>query len=97
MNTKRRLSDDLSNDSEILSEKRFVKLYKEELESIEKQIHDLKKLDQKDFDLSNVAEEARQYVAAILTGVVIRHFVEAIAFERGHSLDVRRYMWQMEY
>ena len=50
MNTKRRLSDDLSNDSEILSEKRFVKLYKEELESIEKQIHDLKKLDQKDFD-----------------------------------------------
>ena len=51
MNTKRRLSDDLSNDSEILSEKRFVKLYKEELESIEKQIHDLKKLDQKDFDV----------------------------------------------
>ena len=47
MNTKRRLSDDLSNDSEILSEKRFVKLYKEELESIEKQIHDLKKIDQK--------------------------------------------------
>ena len=58
---------------------------------------DLLVLDQKDLDLSNVAEEARQYVAAILTGVVIRHFVEAIAFERGHSLDVRRYMWQMEY
>ena len=54
MNTKRRLSDDLSNDSEILSEKRFVKLYKEELESIEKQIHDLKKLDQKDFDAKTV-------------------------------------------
>ena len=48
-------------------------------------------------EYSNVAEEARQYIAAILTGVVIRHFVEAIAFERGHSLDVRRYMWQMEY
>ena len=58
---------------------------------------DLLVLDQKDLDLSNVAEEARQYIAAILTGVVIRHFVEAIAFERGHSLDVRRYMWQMEY
>ena len=58
---------------------------------------DLLVLDQKDLDLSNVTEEARQYIAAILTGVVIRHFVEAIAFERGHSLDVRRYMWQMEY
>ena len=62
MNTKRRLSDDLSNDSEILSEKRFVKLYKEELESIEKQIHDLKKLDQKDFDVkSEVEDKARLY------------------------------------
>ena len=57
MNTKRRLSDDLSNDSEILSEKRFVKLYKEELESIEKQIHDLKKLDQKDFDIKPEVED----------------------------------------
>ena len=54
-------------------------------------------LDQKDLHLDNVAPEARQYVAAILSGVVIRLFVEAIAFERGHSLDVRRYMWQMEY
>ena len=62
MNTKRRLSDDLSNDSEILSEKRFVKLYKEELESIEKQIHDLKKLDQKDFDIKpEVEDKARLY------------------------------------
>lgn len=51
----------------------------------------------KDLDLSTVADEAKPYVAAILTGVVIRHFVEAIAFERGHSLDVRRYMWQMQY
>ena len=62
MNTKRRLSDDLSNDSEILSEKRFVKLYKEELENIEKQIHDLKKLDQKDFDVKpEVEDKARLY------------------------------------
>lgn len=54
-------------------------------------------LDQEDFDLSSVAEEAKQYVAAILSGVVIRQMVEAIAFERGHSLAVRRYMWQMDY
>ena len=67
MNTKRRLSDDLSNDSEILSEKRFVKLYKEELESIEKQIHDLKKLDQKDFDVKpEVEDKARLLLSDIL-------------------------------
>lgn len=54
-------------------------------------------LDQADFDLTSVEEEAREYIAAILSGVVIRQMVESIAFERGHSLDVRRYMWQMEY
>ncbi|WP_122646116.1 SIS domain-containing protein [Enterococcus mediterraneensis] len=54
-------------------------------------------LDQEEFELSTVAVEAKQYVATILTGVVIRQMVEAIAFERGHSLEVRRYMWQMEY
>lgn len=54
-------------------------------------------LDQNDFDLATVADEAKEYIAAILSGVVIRQMVEAIAFERGHSLDVRRYMWQMEY
>lgn len=62
MNTKRRLSDDLLNDSEILSEKRFVKLYKDELEGVEKQIEDLKKLDQKDFDAKpEVEDKARRY------------------------------------
>ena len=54
-------------------------------------------LDQNDLQLDGVAPEAKQYIAAILSGVVIRLFVEAIAFERGHSLDVRRYMWQMSY
>ena len=54
-------------------------------------------LDQKDLQLDGVAEEAKPYIAAILSGVVIRVFVEAIAFERGHSLEVRRYMWQMKY
>ena len=65
MNTKRRLSDDLSNDSEILSEKRFVKLYKEELESIEKQIHDLKKLDQKDFDVKPEVEWKGDFIGIL--------------------------------
>ena len=47
-------------------------------------------LDQEDLPLAGVADEAKPYIAAILSGVVIRQFVEAIAFERGHSLDVRR-------
>ena len=68
MNTKRRLSDDLSNDSEILSEKRFVKLYKEELESIEKQIHDLKKLDQKDFDVKPEVEWKGDFIGILTRG-----------------------------
>ena len=54
-------------------------------------------LDQKDFNLEDISENIREYIATILSGVVIRQLVEAIAFERGHSLDVRRYMWQMEY
>ena len=54
-------------------------------------------LDQEDLPLAGVADEAKPYIAAILSGVVIRQFVEAIAFESGHSLDVRRYMWHMEY
>lgn len=54
-------------------------------------------IDQKDFDLSEVSPAMKEYIAAILSGVVIRQLVEAIAFERGHSLDVRRYMWQMKY
>lgn len=54
-------------------------------------------LDQADFVLDDVPTEAKEYIAAILSGVVIRQLIEAIAFERGHSLDVRRYMWQMAY
>ena len=62
MNTKNRLSDDLKNDSEILSEKRFVKLYNDEIENLSDKISDLKKLDQKDFDAkSEIEEKARLY------------------------------------
>ena len=50
MNTKQRLSNDLLNDGEIIIEKRFVKLYESEIDKIDEQISDLKKLDQKDFD-----------------------------------------------
>lgn len=65
MNTKQRLSNDLLNDSEIVTEKRFVKLYESELAKIDEQISDLKKLDQKDFDAkTEVEEKARAYYRA---------------------------------
>ena len=65
MNTKQRLSKDLLNDSEILIEKRFVKLYEEEITYIDEQINDLKKLDEKDFDAkTEIAENARTYYRA---------------------------------
>jgi fructoselysine 6-phosphate deglycase len=54
-------------------------------------------LDQTNLPLASVPEEAKPYIAAILSGVAIRVFVEAIAYHRGHSLDVRRYMWHLEY
>ena len=50
MNTKQRLSNDLLNDSEITIEKRLVELYESEIDKIDEQISDLRKLDQKDFD-----------------------------------------------
>lgn len=65
MNTKQRLSNDLLNDSEIMTEKRFVKLYEEEIEKIDDQISDLKKFDEKDFDArKEVEENARAYYKA---------------------------------
>lgn len=54
-------------------------------------------LDQDELGLEGVDECAREYLAAILTGVQIRMMVEALAFERGHALSTRRYMWQMSY
>ena len=56
MNTKQRLSNDLLNDGEIIIEKRFVKLYESEIDKIDEQISDLKKLDQKDFDAKGEVE-----------------------------------------
>ncbi|WEV51462.1 SIS domain-containing protein [Lactobacillus sp. ESL0731] len=57
----------------------------------------LEVLDQADLPLDDVKPEAKEFIAAILSGVVIRQMVEAIAYERGHSLDVRRYMWHLDY
>ncbi|MGX7164074.1 SIS domain-containing protein [Enterococcus massiliensis] len=64
---------------------------------IEKYTKSVLILDQKDFDLSTIDESAKEYIAAILSGIVIRQMVEELAFQRGHSLEVRRYMWQVNY
>ena len=65
MNTKQRLSNDLLNDSEITIEKRLVELYESEIDKIDEQISDLRKLDQKDFDAkTEVEEKARAYYRA---------------------------------
>ncbi len=54
-------------------------------------------IDEKDFDMSDISEDVREYFASILTGAVLRTLAEALAYERGHDLGVRRYMWRMEY
>ena len=65
MNTKQRLSKDLLNDSEIMIEKRFVKLYEEEISQIDDQMDDLNRFDEKDFDArTEVEDKARSYYRA---------------------------------
>lgn len=54
-------------------------------------------IDEMDFDLSDIDEAVRAYYAPLLTGAVLRCFADALAYERGHDLGVRRYMWKMEY
>lgn len=54
-------------------------------------------LDEATFDYTGVPEDVQEYFAPQLLAQVIRVFVEAHAHDTGHSLAVRRYMWQMEY
>ena len=42
-------------------------------------------------------EEVREYFAPLAAGAVLRSLADAFAYERGHDLGVRRYMWKMEY
>lgn len=54
-------------------------------------------IDENTFDMTGIAPEVQEYYGPLVTGAVTRAMVDSIAFERGHSLAVRRYMWQMEY
>ena len=49
------------------------------------------------FDMTGIDEEVREYFAPLVAGAVLRSLADAFAYERGHDLGVRRYMWKMEY
>lgn len=54
-------------------------------------------IDTAEFDYCGIDESVREYYAPLLAGSVLRSMADAIAYERGHELSVRRYMWRMEY
>ena len=54
-------------------------------------------VDESTFDMSGIDEEVQPYFASILSGVVLRTLADELAYQRGHDLSVRRYMWRMEY
>lgn len=50
-----------------------------------------------DMDWTGISEEVQEYYAPVAAGAVLRALADEFAYQRGHSLSVRRYMWQMEY
>lgn len=54
-------------------------------------------IDEAEFDMSDIDEDLQDYFSQILAGAVYRQIAEGFAYQRGHSLDVRRYMWKLEY
>lgn len=54
-------------------------------------------IDCETFDMTGIDEEVREYFAPLAAGAVLRYLADFFAYERGHELGVRRYMWKMEY
>lgn len=54
-------------------------------------------VDSAEFDMAGIDEEVREYFAPLLAGAVLRSLADEFAYQRGHDLSVRRYMWRMEY
>ena len=54
-------------------------------------------IDCAEFDMTGIDEDLQDYFAVLVLGAVIRTYADAHAYESGHPLSVRRYMWQMEY
>lgn len=64
---------------------------------LEKYTDRIFKIDMKDVDFMDVEEEFKGYLAALVINNICRMFSKAIAKEREHSLDIRRYMHIVEY
>lgn len=54
-------------------------------------------IDNAEFDMHEIDDDFKEYYSQIVSGVVFRLLAEGFAYERGHSLDVRRYMWHLNY
>lgn len=54
-------------------------------------------IDNAEFDMQEVDNEFKEYYSQILSGVVFRLLAEGFSYERGHSLEARRYMWHLDY
>ncbi|MEH7384515.1 SIS domain-containing protein [Bacillus sp. JJ1521] len=67
------------------------------LEFTERYCESLVVLDGKDFDLSNVAESVKGYIAPLVLQTVLRKYAEELADARNHPLSTRRYMWKVPY
>ena len=58
---------------------------------------DIMVVDCETFDMTGIDQQVREYFAPLVAGAVLRALADAFAYERGHELGVRRYMWKMEY
>lgn len=67
------------------------------LRFLEKYTERIFKIDVKDIDFMDVEEEYKGYLGALVINNICRMFSKAIAKERKHSLDIRRYMHIVEY
>lgn len=54
-------------------------------------------IDNAEYDIREVDNEFKEYYSQILSGVVFRLLAEGFSYERGHSLEARRYMWHLDY
>lgn len=54
-------------------------------------------LDAKEFDLTDIEESVKGYIAPIVMQTVLRQYAEELATARNHPLSTRRYMWKVEY
>lgn len=54
-------------------------------------------LDSEELGLSAISSDIVEFVEPFMFNAIMRHYSQRLAFERGHPLTVRRYMWQIDY